>query len=81
MVLAKEGAPNPASLGATNSLVQMAMCFARTISPAFSNSAFAISTESNILGGYLWVVVLAGIAYLGSLTSVRIAKDGSARKY
>jgi len=81
MVLAKEGAPNPSSLGATNGLVQMSISFARAISPAFSNSTFAVSIERNILGGNMWIVVLAGIAYLGSLTSARIAKDGSARKY
>ena len=79
MVLAKEGSPNPSSLGATNSLVQMSMCLARTLSPAFSNSAFAISIESNILGGNLWVVVLAGIACLGSLASAKIA-NSSAKK-
>lgn len=81
MVLAKEGAPNPSSLGATNGLVQMSMCLARTISPAFSNSTFAVSVECKILGGNLWVVILAGIACLGSLASARIAKENKARKY
>lgn len=81
MILAKEGAPNPSSLGATNGLVQMSMSLARAISPAFSNSAFAVSVENNFLGGNLWVVVLAGIACLGSLTSTKIAKEGCARKY
>ena len=74
MILAKEGAPNPSSLGATNGLVQMSMSLARAISPAFSNSAFAVSIDNNILGGNLWVIVLAGIACLGSLTSARVAK-------
>jgi len=81
MVLAKEGSPNPSSLGTTNGLVQMSMCFARTLSPAFANSTFTASIESNILGGNLWVVVLAAIAYLGSLVSTRIVKENSARKY
>jgi len=81
MVLAKEGAPNPSSLGATNGLVQMAMCLARTFSPAFSNSTFAASIDSDILGGNLWVVILAGVAFLGSFASARIAKERSAMKY
>jgi len=81
MVLAKEYSPNPSSLGTTNGLVQMSMCLARMFSPAFSNSTFAASVESNILGGNLWVVVLAGIACLGSLASARIAKAGGTGKY
>ncbi|KAF9648058.1 MFS general substrate transporter [Thelephora ganbajun] len=81
MVLAKEGAPNPSSLGATNGLVQMSMSLARTFSPAFSSSTFAASIDSNILGGHLWVMVLAGIACLGSLASARIVNESSAKKY
>jgi hypothetical protein len=80
MVLAKEGSPNPSSLGATNGLVQMSMCLARTFSPAFSNSTFALSIDSKILGGNLWVVILAGVACLGSLASARIAKESAAKK-
>jgi len=76
MALAKEGSPNPSSLGATNGLVQMSMSLARMFSPAFSNSTFAASVKSDILGGNLWAVVLTGIACLGSLASVRIAKAG-----
>lgn len=81
MILAKEGAPNPSSLGATNGLVQMSMCLARTVSPAFSNSTFAASIDSGILGGNLWVVILAGTACLGSLASARIAKESGAKKH
>ena len=80
MVLAKEGSPNPSSLGATNGLVQMSMCLARTLSPAFSNSTFAASIDSKILGGNMWVIVLAGIACLGSLASAKIAKESIANR-
>lgn len=80
MVLAKEGSPNPSSLGATNGLVQMSMCLARTLSPAFSNSTFAASIDSKILGGNMWVIVLAGIACLGSLASAKIAKESIAKR-
>lgn len=81
MILAKEGAPNPSSLGITNGVVQMSMCLARTFSPAISNSVFAASVDSKILGGHLWVVLLAGIACTGALASARIAKQCDARKY
>lgn len=81
MVLAKEGAPNPSSLGATNGLVQMSMCLARTLSPAFSTSTFAASVDYKILGGNLWVVLLAGIACLGSLSSARLVNQSNAKKY
>ena len=80
IVLAKEGSPNPSSLGATNGLVQMSMCLARTFSPAFSNSTFAASVDSKFLGGNTWVVVLVGIACLGSLASARISKESSAKR-
>jgi len=81
MILAKEGAPNPSSLGITNGVVQMSMCLARTFSPAISNSVFAASVDSKILGGHLWVVLLAGIACIGALASARITKQCDARKY
>ena len=81
IVLAKDGSPNPSSLGATNGLVQMSMCLARTFSPAFSNSTFAASIDSKFLGGNAWVLVLAGIACLGSLASARVAKEGGAKRY
>jgi hypothetical protein len=77
----KEGAPNPSSLGITNGVVQMSMCLARTFSPAIANSTFAASVDSKILGGQLWVVLLAGIACIGSLASVRIMKECDAKKY
>jgi hypothetical protein len=36
MILVKEMAPTPESLGATNGLVQFAMSFTRSICPAFA---------------------------------------------
>ena len=78
VILAKEGAPNPASLGLANGVVLMAMCVARIASPAIANSVFAASVNTNILGGHLWVVLLAGIACLGSLSSARIVKESDA---
>lgn len=79
MILAKEGAPSPSSLGTTNGLVQISMSLARAFGPAFANSTFAISVESGALGGNLWVVVLGGIACLGSLASARVVKESGAK--
>ena len=67
-------------MGATNGLVQMSMCLARALSPAFSSSTFAVSIDSKILGGNMWVVVLAGVACLGSLASARIVKESGTKK-
>ncbi len=36
MILVKENAPTPDSLGATNGLVQFAMCLTRSFCPAFA---------------------------------------------
>jgi hypothetical protein len=36
MILVNENAPTPDSLGATNGLVQFAMCFTRSFCPAFA---------------------------------------------
>lgn len=38
MILAKENAPGPTTLGATNGLVQFAMCFSRAGAPALVRS-------------------------------------------
>ena len=80
IILAKEQAPNSSSLGATNGLIQMSMSLARSISPAFADSAFAASIEGNLLGGHLWVVLLAGISCIGSLASAKVVKH-CAKKY
>ncbi|RDB21308.1 Efflux pump azaL [Hypsizygus marmoreus] len=66
MILVKESAPSPSSLGSTNGLVQFAMCLARAFAPAFVSSAFALSTERNLLGGHLWVVIMVAVCCFGS---------------
>ncbi|KAF8078099.1 major facilitator superfamily domain-containing protein [Lyophyllum atratum] len=69
MILVKEHAPNPSSLGSTNGLVQFSMCLGRAFAPAFVSSAFALSVDKNLLGGNLWVVVMAVICCLASYTA------------
>jgi len=74
MMLTKESSPNPASLGASNGLVQFSMCLARAISPAFTSSVYALSVDHNWLGGYLWVIVVVAIALGGVYQSTMIAR-------
>ncbi|KAG2360853.1 major facilitator superfamily domain-containing protein [Suillus spraguei] len=56
MILTKENAPNAASLGQSNGIVQFAMCFARSFAP------FVVRCEYNLLGGYLWLAIMVTIA-------------------
>ncbi|KII88700.1 hypothetical protein PLICRDRAFT_110564 [Plicaturopsis crispa FD-325 SS-3] len=74
MILVKKHAPNPASLGASNGLVQFAMCLTRAFSPAFASSAFAFSREHNLLGGNLWVLIMMLISVVGMALSRNIAQ-------
>ncbi|THH20372.1 hypothetical protein EW146_g974 [Bondarzewia mesenterica] len=74
MILVKESAPTPASLGVTNGLVQFFMCFARAFSPAFVSSLFALSLDFNILGGYLWVLIMVVISILAASLARSIEK-------
>ncbi|KZP15464.1 MFS general substrate transporter [Athelia psychrophila] len=72
VILIRENCPNPASLGMSNGLAQIAMCLARAFSPAFMSSIFALSVDYNLLGGFAWVVAsflvgLFGVAQSRSL--------------
>ncbi|KAG2062688.1 MFS general substrate transporter, partial [Suillus decipiens] len=58
MLLTKENAPNAASLGQSNGIVQFAMCFARSFAPFVVSALFAISMEYNLLCGYLWLAIM-----------------------
>ncbi|KAF8201618.1 major facilitator superfamily multidrug-resistance, DHA1 sub-family [Pholiota molesta] len=75
MLLIKRFAPNSSSLGSTTGLVQFSICFSRAISPAFASSLFALSASANLLGGYLWVVIMVLIGFTSSLFSESIVKE------
>ncbi|OBZ75636.1 hypothetical protein A0H81_04450 [Grifola frondosa] len=73
MILVKDSAPDPSSLGTTNGIAQFAMCFARSFSPAFASSLFAFSNGFDfILLRYMWVLVMTMICFLGTTLSRRI---------
>ncbi|KAG1879286.1 major facilitator superfamily domain-containing protein [Suillus tomentosus] len=75
MILTKENAPNAASLGQSNGLVQFTMCFARSFAPFVVSALFATSLEYNLLGGYLWLVIMIMISFLGMTTSRKIKQN------
>ena len=52
-------APNKASIGATNGIAQLLVSVMRAIGPATVNSAYSLSIEKHIMGGYFayWVMV------------------------
>ena len=52
-------APNRASIGATNGIAQMLVSFMRAIAPAAVNSAFSLSIQKHVMGGYFvyWLMV------------------------
>ncbi|KAI0361978.1 MFS general substrate transporter [Trametes cingulata] len=75
MILVKDAAPNPASLGVTNGIAQFAMCLSRSFSPAFASSLLAFSIGYDfVLLRYLWVLVMTTICFLGTTLSRRIAE-------
>lgn len=73
MVLTKENAPSPASLGQSNGVIQFAMCLARSFAPFLVSSLFALSIDNNLLGGYLWVIIMASLAYFSTTISCKIS--------
>lgn len=75
MILIKENAPNAASLGQSNGIVQFAMCFARSFAPFVVSALFSISTEYNLLFGQLWLVIMVTISFLGMTTSRKIEQN------
>ncbi|KIM77976.1 hypothetical protein PILCRDRAFT_794993 [Piloderma croceum F 1598] len=79
MMLAKEYSPNKASLGVTNALVQFSMSMSRAVSPAFVSTIFALSIEYNLLGGYLWVVIMVLISLGGIYQSATIVNASESR--
>ncbi|KAF4608969.1 hypothetical protein EYR40_001322 [Pleurotus pulmonarius] len=73
MLLIKRYAP-PSALASTNGLVQFSLCLARAVSPAFISSLFALSTEKNLVGGRLWVVVMLFMSIGATVTSKAIGR-------
>lgn len=74
-------APNKASIGATNGIAQMIVSVMRAVGPATVNSAFSLSIEKNIMGGYFayWVMLaMVGLTlWVGSLLPRKLGNEKS----
>ncbi|KAE9405880.1 MFS general substrate transporter [Gymnopus androsaceus JB14] len=58
LILTRVNVKNPEVLAVSNGVMSCAMSLARIISPALSSSAFALSEEYNLLGGYFWALMM-----------------------
>ncbi|KAF9037796.1 MFS general substrate transporter [Hymenopellis radicata] len=67
-----DGAPSKAALAVTNGLGQAAGTISRTVAPIFATSLFSLSTEHNLLNGYLVFVILLGVTLAGIRTSMML---------
>ncbi|KAJ6579953.1 major facilitator superfamily domain-containing protein [Mycena vulgaris] len=76
-ILVRNNCPSPSSLGSANGLNVLSMPVSGCTSPAFVSTLFALSVDKHLLGGHLWVGVMATISGLGFWTSTRVLRDGS----
>ncbi|KAJ3731622.1 major facilitator superfamily domain-containing protein [Lentinula guzmanii] len=58
LILTKTNVDTPAVLAVSNGVMSCAMSLARIISPALASSAFALSEEHHLLGGYFWALMM-----------------------
>jgi len=65
MILTKDHTPGTASLGTSNGMAEFTQSLAGAITPAVFGSLFAFSVTKNILGGYLWAIVIVLFTLLG----------------
>ncbi|KLO14164.1 MFS general substrate transporter [Schizopora paradoxa] len=75
LILVKEHAPGPSSLGTANGLSQFAQCLARAIAPAFVSSLFATSVDYKICGGHFWMVLMLFISVFSCLHALTVPED------
>ncbi|KIJ52561.1 hypothetical protein M422DRAFT_58696 [Sphaerobolus stellatus SS14] len=72
LILIKNASPSPEALGSTNGLAQWFQCMTRSFSPAFVSSLFALSISNNLLGGYLWVIVMCSLSFIAIYITAKI---------
>ncbi|EPQ51854.1 MFS general substrate transporter [Gloeophyllum trabeum ATCC 11539] len=66
MILVREHAPGPASLGATNGLTEVAQGTFGSLGPTITSSLFALSASKHLLGGHLWAVFMVVVSALAN---------------
>ncbi|KAJ7632184.1 major facilitator superfamily domain-containing protein [Roridomyces roridus] len=75
LIIIRNHAPNPSSLGAANGVIQFAMCISRCFSPALVSTIFALSQGNNLLGGYpIWVVMMLLVCLVGCYFSQEMVR-------
>ena len=72
MLLVRQSAPSPNSLGATNGLVHLAINISRGISPWLTSAIFAFTVEHNLLDGILWVWIMIALSVAGQRFVARV---------
>jgi len=72
LILIKNASPSPEALGSTNGLSQWFQCMSRSFSPAFVSSLFALSIDNNLLGGYLWVIIMICLSLVAGHITAQI---------
>ncbi|KAJ7456874.1 major facilitator superfamily domain-containing protein [Mycena latifolia] len=76
LMLVRSNSPTPSALGATNGLNQLVIALARCFSPGFISTIFALSVDNNLLGGYIWAVVMTLISAWGYYISWSVENPG-----
>ncbi|TFK53089.1 MFS general substrate transporter [Heliocybe sulcata] len=73
MILVRETAPGPASLGTTNGLTEFVQSGFGSLSSAVISSLFAVSASKHLVGGQLWVVfsILVSLCASGFAEGIR----------
>jgi hypothetical protein len=74
LILTRINVPNPEVLAVSNGVMSCAMSLARMISPALASSAFALSEEYNLLGGYFWSLLMACSCLLACSLGPKISR-------
>jgi len=65
MLLVRQSAPSPNSLGATNGVVHLSINVSRAISPWLMSAIFAFTVKHNLLGGTLWIWIMVALSIAG----------------
>ena len=72
MLLVRQSAPSPNSLGATNGIVHLSINVSRAISPWLTSAIFAFTVEHNLLDGTLWVWIMIALSIAGQRFAARV---------
>ncbi|KIK64332.1 hypothetical protein GYMLUDRAFT_240890 [Collybiopsis luxurians FD-317 M1] len=74
LILTRTNTDSPAVLSVSNGVMSCAMSLARIVSPALVSSAFALSEEYHLIGGYFWAVVMVCICLFACSLAPNISR-------